>query len=124
MSAQTSSPGSDCGDALAVLDRVLAAKAEDVPPAEVYNAMAEVSRCLVRLRDGLIARHRAGEDGASARLAHVNAALSVAFGGEYPLVGVHRTRIEKTRDQLRKVLDENGLDENAGSTCPASPARG
>lgn len=124
MSAQASAPGSDCGDALAVLDRVLGAGTEDVPPAEVYNAMAEVSRCLVRLRDGLIVRRRAGDEGASARLAHVNAALSVAFGGEYPLVGVHRTRIEKTRDQLRKVLAENGLDENGGSTCPASPARG
>ncbi|MBP2292776.1 hypothetical protein [Azospirillum rugosum] len=108
MSAQASSPASDCGDALTVLDRILGTGAEDVPPAEVYNAMAEASRCLVRLRDGLIARRRAGDEGASARLAHVNAALSVAFGGEYPLVGVHRNRIEKTREQLRKLLDEIG----------------
>lgn len=98
----------DCDEALATLDRLLAMPAEEMPPVQVYNGMAEVSRCLVRLRDALIDRRRAGDAQAAERLEHVNRALSIAFGAEYPLVGVRRQRIEATRDQLRTLLGEDG----------------
>ncbi|WP_448204890.1 hypothetical protein [Azospirillum sp. sgz302134] len=104
MKPEHANPGNDCGDALATLDRILAAPPEDIPVQDTYDAMAEASRCLVRMRDSLIARSRAGED-VSQRLAHVNAVLSVTFGGEYPLVGVRRKRIEKARDLLREVQE-------------------
>ncbi|WP_448192578.1 hypothetical protein [Azospirillum sp. sgz301742] len=116
MKPEHANPGNDCGDALSVLDRILAAPPEDTQVQETYDAMAEASRCLVRLRDGLIARRRAGEE-VSRRLDHVNAVLSVTFGGEYPLVGVRRKRIEKARDLLRRLL------EDGGATGPAGPGR-
>ncbi|HYH21396.1 MAG TPA: hypothetical protein VD995_22540 [Azospirillum sp.] len=107
MRPEHANPGNDCGDALGILDRILAASPDDTPTAETYNAMAEASRCLVRMRDGLIARRRAGEE-VGQRLDHVNAVLSVAFGGEYPLVGVRRKRIEKARDLLRGLQEGQG----------------
>ncbi|PWC35961.1 hypothetical protein [Azospirillum sp. TSO35-2] len=98
--------GNHCADALSVLDELLARPADELPPDQVYNAMAEASRCLVKLRDGLIARKRSGDDGGAATLEHVNTALSVTYGAEFPLVGVRRKRVETMRDQLRKVLTE------------------
>lgn len=123
MRPEHTDPGSDCGDALGAFDRILSAPPDDTPAKEAYDAMAEASRCLVRMRNGLIARRRAGE-GVSPRLDHVNAVLSVTFGGEYPLVGVRRKRIEKARDLLRGLLREDGPTAPDGTPGPDGPGRG
>ena len=98
--------GNHCADALSVLDGLLARPAEDLPPDQVYNTLVEASRCLVKLRDRLIARQRSGETGVAAALEHVNTALSVTYGAEFPLVGIRRKRVESTRDQLRTLLED------------------
>ena len=88
-----------CRAAVAALDRAL-----DDRPDQIYHDLAEVVRCLVRLRTELTARRREGEPGN--RLDRCNAVLSMVIGGEYPLAGNRRDRVLKARDELASLLDE------------------
>ncbi len=92
----------ECRSALTALDRVLEER-----PDKVHDELVDAVRCLVRLRDGLIERRRAGDASPELRdqLDRTNAVLSVAVGGEYPLVGVRWERVQKARDQLARLLD-------------------
>lgn len=86
--------------ALAGLDRAL-----DDRPDRIYGDLSQAVRCLVRLRDALIAaRRRDGKTAGDDRLERLNAILSVVSGGEYPLQGVRRDRIAKAREELAKLL--------------------
>jgi hypothetical protein len=88
--------------ALAALDRAL-----DDRPDKIYGDLANAVRCLVRLRDELIAeRRRSGGAAGDGRLERVNAILSVVSGGEYPLEGVRRERIEQAREELTRLLSQ------------------
>jgi hypothetical protein len=84
--------------ALAALDRAL-----DDRPEKTYGDIAEAVRCVVALRDRLIAEQRGGAD-IRAELGRVNAVLSHIVGGEYPLEGVRRDRIKKAREELAATL--------------------
>lgn len=87
--------------ALAGLDHAL----EDRPD-RIYDDLSHAVRCLVRLRDELIAlRRRDGKASGDDRLERLNAVLSVVSGGEYPLEGVRRERIEKAREELARLLE-------------------
>lgn len=88
--------------ALAVLDRIDVEQQSAADP-EVNEAVEQ----LVRLRDALIERHRAGED-CGEWLGRTNAVLSGIFGVEYPVGGIQWQRIVETRDDLRHML--GGLD--------------
>ncbi len=95
--------------ALAALDRAL-----DDRPDKIYDDLSQAVRALVRLRDELIAEHR--RDGRRAdddRLERVNAILSVVSGGEYPLQGIRRERIEQAREKLAGLLQGRRLPKNA-----------
>jgi hypothetical protein len=86
-----------CRAAVAALDRAL-----DDRPDKIHHDLAEVVRCLVQLRTELTARRREGETGD--RLERCNAVLSMVIGGEYPLAGIRRDRMQKARDQLALLL--------------------
>jgi hypothetical protein len=88
-----------CRAAVAALDRAL-----DDRPDQIYHDLAEVARCLVQLRTELTARRREGEAGD--RLERCNAVLSMVIGGEYPLAGLRRDRLQKARNELASLLDE------------------
>lgn len=80
--------------ALAAFDRAL-----DDRPDKIYDDLAEAVRCVAALRDRLVKERRAGaENGAG--LGRVNAVLSHIVGGEYPLEGVRRRRIEQASEEL------------------------
>lgn len=88
-----------CRAAIAALDRAL----EDRPD-KVYDDLAQVVRCLVQLRAELTAKQREGAPGAP--LERCNAVLSMVVGGEYPLAGIRRERLQKARDELASLLDQ------------------
>jgi hypothetical protein len=86
--------------ALAALDHALADR-----PDKIYGDLANAVRALVRLRDALIIeRRRDGPHAVGDRLERVNAILSVVSGGEYPLEGVRRERLEQARGELARLL--------------------
>ena len=85
-------------NALDTLDHAL----EDRPD-KVYDDMQHAVRSLVRLRDALIAARRE-TGGADDKLRRCNAVLSLVFGGEYPLQGVRRERLEKAREAVAELL--------------------
>lgn len=91
--------GDRCDTAIEAIDRAL----EDRPD-KVYGDLADVVRCLVQLRDELIAKQREGARGE--RLEQCNAILSLVIGGEYPLEGVRRDRMRQARDQLASLLED------------------
>ena len=84
---------------MAALDRAL----EDRPD-KIYHDLAEAVRCLVQLRNELTAGRREGEPGD--RLERCNAVLSMVIGGEYPLAGLRRDRLQKARDELASLLNQ------------------
>ena len=89
--------------ALAALDHVLEER-----PGKLGEEIAHAVRCLVRYRDRLIERGRAGptSNAVHHRLVRTNAILSVVVGGEYPLVGVRSARIREARDALADLMQE------------------
>jgi hypothetical protein len=89
----------DCHAAVAALDRAL-----DDRPDKIYHDLAEVVRCVVQLRTELTIRRRKGEPGD--RLERCNAILSMVIGGEYPLAGIRRDRLQKAREELASLLGE------------------
>lgn len=92
------------GKALSVMDRVVAERSG----AREFEDVAEATRCIVAMRDHLIARRRTGETTAELRsdLNRVNQLLSMSSAAEYPLVGIHWDRMQKTRDLLREMVAE------------------
>jgi hypothetical protein len=92
-------------EALRILDRLL----DEKPHEEAHQRMSEVMRLLVRWRDDLVARRRAGEEGPELReaLNQVNGVTSLAFGAQFPVVGVKWQRMEKTRDALREIMRQH-----------------
>lgn len=88
-----------CEEAMRGLDAVLATKH---PPER--DLIADATRCIARLRDELIERHRARELGDEALLPQANALLSELVAAEFPLVGVRKKRIEAARDACRRLL--------------------
>ena len=88
-----------CRAAVAALDRAL-----DDRPDKVYHDLAEVVRCLVKLRTELTVARQKGEP--ADHLERCNAILSMVIGGEYPLAGLRRDRLQKARDELVTLLDE------------------
>jgi hypothetical protein len=85
--------------ALAAMDRALRDR-----PQLVYDDLTEAVRCLVRLRDALIAARRRGDTVAAARLNRLNALFSLVVAAEYPLEGVRRERVESARRELASLF--------------------
>jgi len=96
-------------EALAACERLL----DKQNPATSYEPIAEMSRCLVRLRDELIREQRAGAS-VGARLDRVNSIVSLATSSEYPLVGVRWERVRLLRDCLRALLQEMQAEKGPG----------
>lgn len=85
-------------EAISRLEHVLDRGAE-VEHAEIQAAVLSV----VAFRDRVIEKHREGSASAAC-LSQANALLSLAYGGEFPLSGLHRHRFEQTRDGMRQLL--------------------
>ena len=85
--------------AIARLDHVLEHGAH-VDHAEIQAATLAV----IAFRDRALERHREGT-ASDACLDGANALVSLAYGGEFPLSGLHRHRFEQTRDGMRALLD-------------------
>lgn len=84
--------------ALASLDRLIAVSA----PATVEEAM-QALRCVVALRDILVAERRAkgATPALDARLSCINAVLSLTWSGAVPIMGFRRERLEQARTALQ-----------------------
>lgn len=80
------------------LDSLLA-RAPDIPHAEIREAVD----CVTAFRNRAIEKHRGGAV-SRACLDRANALVSLAFGAEFPLSGLHLRRIEGVRDGLRDLL--------------------
>ena len=85
-----------CRAAVAALDRAL-----DDRPDKICHDLAEAVRYVVGLRTELTAGRREGE--LTDRLERCNSVLSIVIGGEYPLVGIRRDRLQKARDELASL---------------------
>ena len=85
-------------EAIERLDHVLERGAE-VNHAEIQAATLSV----VAFRDRALEKHREGT-ATDTCLDGANALLSLAYGGEFPLSGLHRHRFEQTRDGMRELL--------------------
>jgi hypothetical protein len=86
-------------EAIARLDHVLE-RGADLSHAEIQAATLSI----VAFRDRALKKHREGTASGTC-LDRANALLSLAYGGEFPLSGLHRNRIEQTRDGMRQMLD-------------------
>jgi hypothetical protein len=93
--------------ALAELDKALAAK-----PRVDGHTLSAVAHSLSLLRDSIAMRQReVGQTQDSRRrLEHVNAVISVVLGVHFPLGSVPWDELEKARDWLSRLADE----ESAG----------
>jgi hypothetical protein len=88
-------------EVLAAIDKLLA----DRPEKEGHD-FSEATRRLTAWRERFIARWRetrSEED--RRRLEHVNAAVSVIVGGQFPLGSVKWDLIEKVRQDLATLVD-------------------
>jgi hypothetical protein len=105
-------PSAECRQhALAVLDRILAER----DPDRVQQAMVEATACVVRYRDNLIRETRATQDAAqNGLLRRTNGVLSLLFGTQYPLQGVHWDRIGQARAVLAELAP--GLEGRDATT--------
>lgn len=88
--------------ALALIEKLLAER-----PEKVGQDFSAATRCLVALRDRLVAAVREhGTPQERMRLDVVNRVLSAVQAGHFPLGGVPWKHIEAARDQLRELLHE------------------
>ena len=85
-------------DAVARLEHVLDRGAE-VEHAEIQAA----TNAVVEFRNRAIKKHREGVVSDDC-LDAANSLVSLAYGAEFPLSGLHRHRFEQTRDGMRKLL--------------------
>lgn len=92
-------------EAIRLLDEALGK-----PPAELKAEVDVAERAIAALRDGIIERWRtAPEPRLRAALDHVNAALSLVVGLEYPLGGLQRDLLKQARSALQSALDSGAL---------------
>jgi hypothetical protein len=85
-------------EAISRLEHVLD-RGADVSHAEIQAATLSV----IAFRDRALAKHREGT-ASEACLKRANQLLSLAYGSEFPLSGLHRDRFEQTRDGMRGLL--------------------
>lgn len=86
-------------EALAALDRALAHR-----PKRDGEAFSAATDHLCRARDLLLIAHcRAGAD-FHARLGQLNAIISSALAGHFPLGNTPWPEVEKARDELRRLV--------------------
>ncbi|MBM9593385.1 hypothetical protein [Roseitranquillus sediminis] len=87
-------------EAVARLEHVLA-RGSDVTHRDARAATLSV----IDVRDRVLSYHRDGRatDGC---LDRANSMLSMAYGAEFPLSGLHRRRFEQVRDGMRALIDE------------------
>jgi protein NrfD len=98
-----------CQDAIDALDGAL-----DLPPRQLGREIDQVENTIVQIRDRLIEQLRHDGDSSVATrqrtaLEHLNGALSLVTGIEYPAAGIQRSSIEEARDILVRVLEDNLL---------------
>ena len=86
--------GSEGQDALRRLDEILAQQPK--PEQHLYSYCTE---CLAALRDRMIAEHAE-----PAKLAHVNAVISVVMAGHFPLGAVPWDELHKARGWLADLI--------------------
>ena len=86
--------------ALAALDRAIAAKPEKDGP-----AFTEMTEHLCAMRDAMIARFRKEGDGRD-ELEQVNAVISTALAGHFPIGKVPWPEVEHARDTLKALIAE------------------
>ncbi|WP_029007865.1 hypothetical protein [Azospirillum halopraeferens] len=91
-----------CRSALRHLDRILTEK-----PERHHDELLEGMRCLVNMRNHLIARRRAGDTAPrlEQNLHQVNAVLSVLHSGAFPMVGMRHERLKTARDCLEALME-------------------
>ena len=94
-----------CREGLEALDHVLEHR-----PDHVHDEIARATRCIVHVRDELIAARRAGDARYGDLLGHVNSLLSVLIAGEFPLAGVRWERMKRARDEYEHVLERTGSE--------------
>lgn len=97
----------------------LIARAQADQPRHLSEDVDEAERAVVFLRDRLIGKLRGAaspEEAAHwrAALAHVNGALSLVVGVEYPASGVQRTLLEQAAGALNRLLGTDLLAQAAG----------
>jgi hypothetical protein len=85
-------------DAIARFDHILDRELE-VAHADIQAAVNAV----VAFRNRAIQKHREGAVSDEC-LDRANALVSLAYGAEFPLSGLHRRRFERTRDGMRALL--------------------
>jgi hypothetical protein len=95
-----------CQEALASLDRLL-----EITPNLRFEQIDMAEREIVRLRDDLIDRLRQdppSEEAARLRsvLEHVNAAISLVAGVEYPGTGIQQKLLEGAQQALKAAVAE------------------
>jgi hypothetical protein len=73
-------------------------------PAPEHEEIAAAVRSVVELRNRCIAECRAGRLSRE-RLERANAALSLAFGAEFPLMGLRLKRLARARDAIGSMFD-------------------
>ncbi len=88
--------------AVARLGHVLE-RGADVRHPEIQDAVNAV----VAFRNRAIAKHREGAVPDDC-LDRANALVSLAYGAEFPLSGLHRKRFEQTRTGMRELLETGG----------------
>ena len=85
-------------DAIARLEHLLD-RGSEATHAEIRAATLSV----IAFRNRAIERHREGA-ATDACLGQANALVSLAYGGEFPLSGLHRDRFEQARDAMQELL--------------------
>lgn len=85
--------------AIVAIERVLHAGPR-VEHAEIQAA----TNAVIAFRNRAIEQHRAGNATRDC-LDRANALASLAYGGEFPLTGLHLHRLEQARDALRELLE-------------------
>jgi hypothetical protein len=105
--AEQSQPPADlCREAIARLKQ-----ARQEQPRHLSEDVDEAERAIVRLRDELIDRlRREGAARTREALKHVNAALSLVVGVEYPAAGIQRKLLDQASTALHELLESGSLD--------------
>jgi hypothetical protein len=104
--------------ALASLDQLLAER-----PDRVGADFSAATRHLAAYRDALAAEwRRTASQTDRARLASVNAVISVVVGGHYPLGDIPWPHIEKARSLLVRAAQLDGAQPVPGATAPPKEA--
>jgi hypothetical protein len=89
-----------CARALSLLE-----SARKRPPAELSSEVDDAERLLVGARDALIERLRHDSGSPRGALDHLNAALSLVVGVEYPGAGIQRSVLDQAGQAIRAALD-------------------